>query len=144
MAYTNPSVGDFKIYFTRDFPYGPDPTTSVTNDDITSAMQDCAAMINVDLFSSQENYNVGFLNLSAHFMVMSLRASSQGISGQYSWLQNSRGVGSVSESVAIPQRILDNPEYAMLTKTNYGAKFLFMVLPALSGQVFVVCGRTLP
>lgn len=100
--------------------------------------------MNPGLFSTQANYTLGYLMLSAHFLVLNIRSSSQGISGQYSWLQTNKNVGSVSEGLQIPQRILDNPEFAMLSKTNYGARFLMMVLPQLTGQIFNVYGRTLP
>lgn len=137
----NPIVQDFKAYFTRDFPYGT--TSDTVNDlDIQKAIDECAIMINEDLFTSQDSYTLGFLNLSAHYMVTNLRNSSQGVMGQFSWLQSSKSVGSVSEAISIPQRILDNPELSMLAKTNYGAKFLFMILPQLTGQIFTVHGRT--
>lgn len=142
MSYTNPTVADFKNYFVRDFPYGTDPETSILNADIERAMAETEATINTGLFSSQAIYNVGYYNLTAHFLVLNIRASSQGIAGQFAWLQTSKSVGSVSESLSIPQRILDNPEYAWLTKTNYGTKYLMMILPQLTGQMFVVCGGT--
>lgn len=144
MAYTVPTIADFKAYFVRDFPYGTDPKTSVIDQDITNALADSGVNFNESLFSDQANFNIGYLLLTAHFLVMTLRASSQGTSGQFSWLQNSRNVGSVSEGIAIPQRILDNPEFAYLSKTNYGAKFLMFILPQLSGQIFIVCGGTTP
>lgn len=140
-SYTDPSVDDFKAYFARDFTYGA-TTATVMDSDITTGLADSTVFINPDLFESQNSYSTGFLLLAAHFMVLSLRAANQGLSGQYPWVQQSKGVGSVNESFAIPQRIMDNPEFAMLTKTYYGAKYLFLVLPALSGQMFAVCGRT--
>lgn len=140
-AYTDPSVDDFKVYFVRDFPYGA-TVASVMDADITKALNDSSINLNPNLFDSQGIYTVGFLNLAAHFLVLNLRASSQGIAGQYTWLQSSKSVGSVNESFNIPQRILDNPEFAMLSKTTYGAKYLYMVLPQLSGQAFTVAGRT--
>lgn len=141
MAYSNPDVADFKTQFSRDFSYGAS-ADKVTNNDITSAESDAAVFINPNLFANQDNYSTGFLILSAHFLVMNLRASSQGLTGQFGWLQSSKSVGSVSESFSIPDRIMANPEYAMLTKTYYGAKFLMIVLPQLSGQIFVVGGCT--
>ncbi len=139
--FTNPSVSDFKQYFTRDFQYG---TTSdkVTDTDISTALGDSSVFVNPDLYQTQDIYDTGFLLLGAHFLVMNLRAANNGLQGQFPWMQQSKSVGSVAESFAIPQRIMDNPEYAMLTKTYYGAKFLFMILPQLSGQIFTVCGRT--
>lgn len=143
MAYTAPSATDFKSYFTRDFPYGSTDAT-VKDADITKAIAEAGFNINQGLFSSQSEYTIGYLYLTAHYLVIDLRASSQGIAGQYSWLQASKSVGSVSESFSIPQRILDNPYLAMLSKTNYGAKYISLLLPRLIGQVFTVYGGTQP
>lgn len=141
--YVNPTVTDFQDYFVRDFTYGSTPET-VMDQDIINAESDASEFINYCLFTNQSNYSAGFLQLSAHFLVLNLRAGSQGLQGQWPWMQTSKSVGNVSEGFTIPQRILDNPEYAMLTKTYYGSKFLFMILPQLSGQIFTVYGRTNP
>lgn len=139
--FTDPTVSDFKAYFVRDFPYGW-TLKEVTDNDISSALSDTKLFLNVGLACDQDTYTLLFLLLSAHFLVTNLRNSSQGIAGSYDWLEQSKSVGSVSASYAIPQRILDNPELAMLAKTPYGAKFLFFVLPLLSGQMFSVHGKT--
>lgn len=144
MAFNNPSVADFKAYFFRDFPYGTDPATSVLDQDITNAFGETNVNFSQDLWSDQGSFNIGYFLLSAHYLVMNLRSSSQGLSGQFGWMQTGKSVGSVSESFQIPQRILDNPEFAMLTKTQYGARFLLLILPQLSGQVFTVVGSTRP
>lgn len=142
MAYTNPSVAAFRGYFSRDFPYGTDPETSVLDADIAKAMQLTNINFNPCFWANQSSYDVGYFLLSAHYLVMNLRASSQGINGQFSFLEQSKSVGSVSQSFAIPQRILDNPNFSILTKTNYGAAYLELIIPQLSGQVFTVVGRT--
>lgn len=144
MGYLNPSVDDFKTYYYRDFPYGTDPETSVLDQDIAKSYGQVNFAINPGLFSNQENYTLGYLLLAAHWLVIDLRMASQGIAGKYSWLTTSKSVGSVSESFQIPQRILDNPELAQLSQTNYGAKYLQLLLPNLTGQMFNVFGRTLP
>lgn len=144
MSFTNPSVADFKSFFSRDFPYGTDPNTSVLDSDISKAFLLTNVNFNQDLWSDQGSYNVGYFYLSAHYLVMNLRASSQGINGQFNFLQNNKAVGSVSEGFAIPQRVLDNPEWAFFFKTNYGAEFMALVLPQLAGQMYCVAGSTRP
>lgn len=141
MAYTDPSVADYKAYFTRDFPYGSTAST-VMDSDITKALAEAAFNINQGLFGSQGEYSLAFMYLTAHYLVSDLQASSQGVSGQYSWLQTAKAAGSVSESFQIPQKILDNPYLAMLSKTRYGAKYLSLLLPRITGQIFAVAGRT--
>lgn len=142
MAYTYPTVDDFKAYFVRDFPYGTNPDTSILDSDISKAQVEARYNFNERFASSQEYFSMLFNYLTAHYLCLDLRAASQGIQGQYSWVQTSRSVGSVSEGLQVPQRIMDNPELAMLTKTTYGGKYLQLILPQLSGQIFSVFGGT--
>lgn len=142
MGWTNPTVVDFQTQYFRDFPYGFDngDLSQVQNQDIQAALQKAAAFINPSLYAGQQPYNVGFLALAAHYLVLSLRASSQGIAGQWPWMVVSKGVGGVSEGIQIPQWVMDNPVWSALSTTNYGMDFLFGVLPNLVGQMFTVFG----
>lgn len=144
MAFTRPDETDFKAFFTRDFPYGTDPDESVLDADITRALSETECVFNDDLFADQDCFDVGYLNLAAHNLVMNLRASSQGISGQFSWLEVSKAVGNVSQGFQIPQSVLDHPILSLYSKTNYGAKYLSLVITKITGQVFTACGSTLP
>lgn len=144
MAFTNPSVSDFQNYFFRDFPYGTDPNVAVLSQDIANAFVQTNISINQALWSDQSSYTLGYLLLSAHYMVLNIRASSQGLNGQWNWAQNSKAVGSVNEGFEIPERIKQNPEWMAYYKTNYGAMYMNLVLPLLTGQTFTVCGTTLP
>lgn len=144
MAFDNPSVAQFKSQFARDFPYGTDPNVAVLDSDITYAFILVNVNINQALFADQGSYSVGYNLLAAHYLVMNLRASSQGINGQFNFLQQSKSVGAVSEAFGIPDRIMANPDWAMLCKTNYGAMFIQLVLPQLAGQVYNAYGTTLP
>lgn len=148
--YDKPTVADFKAFFVRDFPYAPDavppdpqdPKLGVTDADITRAMFEGEVTANVDLAPDQATYTMWYLYAAAHFLVMDLRASSQGLEGQYQWTTQSKSVGSVSESFAIPQYIIDNPLLNMWTKSNYGAKLMMMMMPYFIAPIFSVCGRT--
>ena len=144
MAFSNPSVQDFKDFFNRDFPYGDDPNNFVLDSDIAKAFQFTNVNMNQSLFGDQGSYTVGYMLLSAHYLVTNLRASSQGMNGQYNFLQNSKSVSAISEAFSIPQRILDNPDWAMLCKTNYGAQFIQLVLPQMGGQMWIAYGSTRP
>lgn len=156
MSFTLPTIQEFKDYYVRDFPFQPTPDPSATppividldsyvqDSDIQKAMNKADLWNNDCFFSTQPSFNIGFMLLTAHYLAMDLRASSQGISGQFDWGASSKSVGSVSISTAIPQRILDNPELAYLTKTNYGTKYAMMILPQLSGVMFNTPGATTP
>lgn len=159
MSYDKPTVQDFKDHFDRDFPYAPyipdpidpvnnpptqDPAVGVTDKDIQRAMLEAEACLNEAICPSQAAYTLWYLYLTAHFLVMDLRAAAQGIEGNYSWITSSKSVGNVAEGFTVPQKILDNPVLGMFSKTNYGAKYLNMVLPYLAGAFYVIPGATLP
>lgn len=144
MAYDNPSVADFQAFFSRDFPYGVDPDTSVLDGDISKAFLFVNVNMNSALFADQGSYTIGYLLLSAHYLVTNLRASSQGMNGQYNFLQQSKSVASVSEAFGIPERVMANPDWAMLCKTNYGAQFLQLIIPQMAGQIYNAYGSTRP
>lgn len=148
--YDKPTVADFKAFFSRDFPYAPDvvppavqdPTLGVTDADITRAFFEGEVAGNIDLAYDQSVYTMWYLYAAAHFLVMDLRASAGGLEGSYQWSTQSKSVGSVSESYAIPQSIIDNPILNMWTKTPYGAKLMQMMLPYFTANIFSVPGRT--
>ena len=139
--YTAPSVDEFKAYFVRDFSYG---TTSdkVMDGDITRALADALFNISSDLFDSRAVYANAYCYLAAHNLVMNIKNSTQGLSGSFGWLENSKSVGGVSQSFAIPDDILKNPSYAYLAKTGYGMKYLSLVLPLLHGNMGIAYGTT--
>lgn len=144
MGYNNPVIADFKAQFIRDFPYGSDPNTSILDQDIANAFNLVNMNINPGNWQDQTSYSIGYNYLAAHYLVLNIRASSQGINGQYNWAQNSKSVQGVAEAFNIPERIQNNPFFMMLTKTNYGARYFELLLPQLGGQVYTVWGRTKP
>lgn len=140
MAYTNPDIATFQSFFNRDFPYGNSDLTTVQDIDINKALIQQQNTINPVLFPTQAIYTQGALLLAAHYLVENLRASSQGIAGKFEWLQTSKGVSNVSSSYQIPERILENPQLAVLADTRYGTQYLFLILPFLTGNMFAVQG----
>lgn len=146
MAYTNPTIADFQAFFNRDFPYQPtgSPTdlSFVQDTDIAKALVQQELTVNPLLFPNQNVFTQGTLLLSAHYLVQNLRAASQGIAGKFEWITNSKSIDKVSAGFSIPDRILENPEFAYLADTRYGTQFLMLVLPLLTGQMFTVAGTT--
>lgn len=142
--YDAPTVAQFKNQFNRDFPYSTDINIGVVDVDITNAFNLVDITVNQAMWDGQTAYTIGYLYLAAHFLVLNLRASSQGLNGQYTWMQNSKAVGGVSEGFTIPQRVIDNPDFAQYFKTNYGAQYMQLLWPQLAGQMFAVHGRTHP
>lgn len=139
-----PTISQFQSQFIRDFPYGTDPNVAVLDVDIINAFNLTDTMINQGLYPTQLAFQISYGYLAAHYLVLNLRASSQGLNGQWNWIQNSKAVNGVSEGFDIPDRIKNNPDFAAYTKTNYGAMYLNLLWPLLSGVMYTVCGRTKP
>ena len=143
MAYIVPTATDFKAHFTRDFPFGTS-TNSVMDSDINKALLECSVNFNEALWDTQDEFSVAYLYLTAHYLVMDLRASTQGISGNFAWMTTSKSVGSVSEGQDIPEFIRKDPMLSHYAKTYYGAKYISLAYPRLIGNVFAKFGGTKP
>jgi hypothetical protein len=144
MAFVNPQVADFKGFFVRDFVYSTDINLGITDTDIAVSFTKVNPFINPEFFGDQTSYSTAYLLLAAHFMVLSIRRSSQGLNSQAGFILSGKGVGPVNSTFAIPQRILDNPELANLCKTGYGEEYIMGILPQLTGALFAAPRMTLP
>lgn len=143
MAYTYPNVSDFKLQFARDFPYTSDIATGVTDADIQNALNLAMITFNGCIWPSQLIFSTAFLYLAANYLVLNLRAAGLGISGSFNWIETSKSVQGVSQSFAVPKSIQDNPFFALLTRTTYGATYFAMMYPYLAGSgMGVVAGTT--
>lgn len=152
MDITEITVDDFKAHFYRDFPYAPANVTLETcnaskyvfDADIEKAFKEAQASFNVSLFPSDEAIEIGYLYISAHYLVTDLRRSVQGLNSFSESQVSSRSVGSVSESYAIPQEFINDPRFAFFMTTGYGQKYITLILPLLVGNVIGICGMSHP
>lgn len=117
-----------------------EPNDLISDLDITNAFAEACISFNDSLFSDSDDMILGYLYLTAHFLVNDLNAG--GVDGGQIGIANSRSVGNVSESYSIPQVYLDNPTFAFLSRSSYGAKYLNMVIPRLAGNMACVWGGT--
>ena len=149
-TYGMPAVADFKDYFDLDFPYpsdyptDPDTDKFVRDKDILKGFRQANTAVNINLFMSQSAWMDGFMLMSAHQMVENRANSSQGVQGQYNWIQQSKGALGVSESFQLPEMFLKNPTFAGWAKTTYGSKYLRMIIPLLAGPATSAFGQTKP
>lgn len=116
----------------------------VQDSDITRAFAEAMISFNQRLFTTDANIKIGYLYLTAHYLVNDLNTAMAGLGAAGYFPLASRSVGSVSESYSIPQKYLDDPLLSFYTQSRYGMKYLALVLPKLRGNVGVVCGATLP
>lgn len=116
----------------------------VADEDITRAFGEAAVNFNQALWGDDTSIKLGYLYLTAHYMVQDLRAGAGGVAATPSFLLTSKSVGNVSESYGIPQRYMDSPQFSYLATTPYGLKYLSLVVSRLVGNVVAVAGGTNP
>lgn len=138
------TVAEFKTWFSRDFPYSDDPNVGITDNDITKAFSEASLIFNPTFWDTEDNKKLGFLYLTAHYLVIDLQNSSQGINGRYEGIMSNKSVGSVSVGYQLPSWVTDNPVYSLLAQTRYGMKYLSMIIALMVGSVVSVKGATHP
>lgn len=113
----------------------------INDDDILKAFGQAKNMINIDLFSgNDELLTICFLMLSAHFLVIDLNMGKG--NGASNFMMTSKSVDGVSASYGIPQKYLDNPLFNYLISTSFGLKYLSYLLPKLVGYMGTARGTT--
>jgi hypothetical protein len=132
---------DFKGYFARgQFTYG-DTLPAVSDPDIQRAIDEASGVFNFGLYPTDTVGNQALEYLTAHFLQETLDAADS--QGQASAVQTARAAGGISESLAVPEWMLQGV-YALYATTAYGRRFLTISKPYLDGGVFSVAGQTLP
>ena len=132
------TTADFKEYFDREFEYGSDATR---DKDIERAAAETAAVFNPDLYPTEDVCRLARLYLTAHFLSADTQASDTG--GAPALHHSSRSVGSVSETLSVPEWMLGE-DFAFFVTTYWGQKFLQLSRPYLGGGVYSVPGGTNP
>lgn len=106
----------------------------IMDEDIQKAMSQ--AIVNGKVFGEDcnEARNI-YLHLVAYYLCIDIQNSSQGIGASYNGVVQSKSVGNVSESYAIPQWLTKNPMYSMYGQNGYGLKYLSLIAPYLACTV---------
>lgn len=139
------TVDEFKEWFFRDFPYSDEgDLTGVTETDIEKAFAEASLNFNSSLFATLEDQKLGFLYLAAHYLVIDIQNSTQGLNGKYEGIMASKSVGSVSVGYTIPDWVMAHPIYSLLSQSKYGMKYLSLIIPLLVGNISAVRGATHP
>jgi len=146
MAWTKPTVAEFKTFFLRDFNFAPEGSSDINlyilDSDITKAQNTALVNFNSGMFDSDENTTIAFQYLTAFYLVLSLQTSAQGVGSQVNFPVSSKSVGGVSISFTIPERILKNPVFSIFAQNGYGLTYLQLCLPYTIGNVHLIEGTT--
>lgn len=122
--------------------YSDNVNNYIQDQDITNAFAEAQITFNQGLFGNDTQVLLGYLYLTAHYLVNDLRAAAAGFGAVGAMIVTSRSVGSVSESYDIPQKYKDSPVLQFYTTTMYGMKYLNMVLPYLVGNMAIAQGSS--
>lgn len=136
MAYTTPTVADFKSRFDRDFAFATDQTdmSKVRDVDIQRGLNSAGLNFNEALWPSQAAFAEPYLLLAAHFLCVNLLNSSQGLGSQSTWLFSNKGTGSIHGAFAIPEQVREDMFLSRMATTGYGAEYLGILAPLLVGN----------
>lgn len=113
----------------------------ISDDDINRAFLEASVNFNEDLFDTEAVQLMMFYYLTAHYICIDANNANNGINFGYMGIAQSRSVGSVSESYAIPQWMYDDPLLGQYAVTGYGLKYLSLLMPYLVGNLIYVQGR---
>lgn len=114
----------------------------VQDSDIERAFLEAKVNFNTGLFSDDDVAKMIFLYLAAHYLIIDLSNAQNPFGGGFIGFTQSKSVGSVSESYAIPSWILNNPKLSMYAQTGFGRKYLSLIQPYLVGNIILSRGRT--
>lgn len=144
---TTITATQFKTKFDRgEFTYGVS-LPSVRDKDIADAIENALALFNQNLYPAVSTEyptdvkTLALLYLTAHELVKILEETDS--NGQSKFNQNSRSVGSISESLTIPEW-MNQDIFSYYTTTAYGIRFLMISKPYMDGVCYTVAGATMP
>ena len=118
------------------------PQNYISDDDILRAFAEANVNFNSSLFEKQATAEMIYYYLAAHYLVVDINNALNGLSIGFSGLTQSKSVGSVSESYAMPKWVTDSPLFSAYSTTGYGRKYISLIQPYLLGNVFLCRGGT--
>ena len=114
----------------------------IQDSDILRAFNEAKVNFNAALFGDDDTVKMVFLYLAAHYLVIDLNNAMNPLAVGFMGFTQSKSVGSVSESYAVPQWMLNNRALSAYAQTGYGRKYLSLIQPYLVGNLIFVPGRT--
>lgn len=114
----------------------------IQDSDILRAFNEAKVNFNAALFGDDDTIKMVFLYLAAHYLIIDLNNAMNPLAMGFMGFTQSKSVGSVSESYAVPSFATNNPMLSQYMLTGYGRKYLSLIQPYLVGNIIFVPGRT--
>lgn len=113
----------------------------INNTDIEKALLEQEAMLPVARF---DNVTLAMAQkyLTAHCLCNDIKTSNAGLASQISFPVQSKSAGSISTSYGIPQAFMQKEIYAFYLTSQYGLKYLALLIPRIKGNIAIAYGWT--
>lgn len=122
-------------------PYNDTLFNYITDEDILRAFTVAKINFNPGLFPNEDAMKMTFCYLVAHYLVIDLNNAQNPLVLGFMGFTQSKSVGSVSESYALPQWVMNNAKLSLYAQTGYGRKYLSLIQPYLTGNIIYTPGR---
>lgn len=114
----------------------------IQDSDIERAFAEAKVNFNPNLFTDDTTATMVFLYLAAHYLVIDLNNAANPLAMGFIGFTQSKSVGSVSESYALPSFATNNQVLSQYMQTGYGRKYVSLISPYLIGNIMLIRGRT--
>ena len=114
----------------------------IQDSDIMRAFKEAKVNFNAGLFGDDDTIKMVFLYLAAHYLVIDLNNAMNPMAMGFMGFTQSKSVGSVSQSFALPDFVTKNAALSQYMQTGYGAKYVSLIYPYLVGNVLFFKGKT--
>ena len=114
----------------------------IQDSDIMRAFKEAKVNFNAGLFGDDDTIKMVFLYLAAHYLVIDLNNAMNPMAMGFMGFTQSKSVGSVSQSFALPDFVTRNAALSQYMQTGYGAKYVSLIYPYLIGNVLLIKGKT--
>ena len=113
----------------------------ISDTDIQNAIDSANLMLPVSRFEDTVLPQAQ-LYLSAHCLCDSIQTSNKGLASTISFPTASKSAGSISTSYSIPQNFINKEYYSFFITSQYGLKYLSLLIARSKGVVAVAYGWT--
>ena len=115
----------------------------INDTDIEKAIGEMTAMLPIARFETAV-LSIAQLYLTAHCLCNDIKTSNAGLASQISFPVQSKSAGSISTSYGIPQAFMAKEIYAFYLTSQYGLKYLALLIPRIKGNIAIAYGWTQP
>ena len=127
---------------TKWTPYNQSVFNYISDEQISEAFIEAQINFNPELFEGCGTVSNVFYYLAGHYLVIDLNIMQAPFATGFLGLLQSKSVGSVSASFGLPQWVMNDPNLGLYAQTQFGLKYLSLLLPYLTGQIMIVQGKT--